>query len=98
MSAEFQVTFKDLSDKRDQLVSFSNAFKEELEELYSKAKEILDMWEGAAAGTFAESFKTDYDNMTQCYEAVVDFCNKLADIITSYTDAESNNMKIFESK
>lgn len=96
MSAEFQVAFNEAGDKLSTLIGYSDNFKSKLEDLYGSSQAILDMWDGPASESFKTAFNDDYQQMQECYEAVVEYCNSLGEILDRYKNAETTNAKMFD--
>ena len=95
MSAEFQVAFNEAGDKLSTLTGYRDSFKNKLDDLYASSQAILDMWDGPASETFRQAFDADYREMYECYEAIVEYCNSLGEILDRYKSAETTNANIF---
>ncbi len=92
--SDFKVTINDLKAKVDSLRQLNAQFKSQIEELTETESRLNGMWEGEARTTFHQAFESDKIQMSNFYNAVEVYAQRLETIAEKYRMAEQNAVNI----
>lgn len=86
-----RVTAADIKRTSEQLKSFDQNFKSQVEKLNSSEGSLNSMWEGDAKNAFHAAFQSDREYMNQFYNLIQKYCQALDNIAVEYENAEARN-------
>ena len=98
MANVIQVTPQTLRTKAGELKQMNTRFKQEYEALQNKESSINGMWEGEARNEFHNAFQKDMTQMSNFYNAIAQYVEKLNEIATEYENAEKKNLSTAKTR
>ena len=91
---DFSVSVQDLRTKVDSLRTLNSEFKSKTDDLSTTEAALNGMWEGEAREAFHRAFDSDITQMSNFYNAIEVYAQRLEEIATRYENAESQNLDI----
>lgn len=92
--ANIRVTAAELKAGAEELRSLNQQFKAAVSELESTEGALNTMWEGEARNTFHRAFTSDKTQMTNFYNAIEVYAQRLEAAAAKYAQAEAQNTEI----
>lgn len=92
--ANIRVTAAELKAGAEALRSLNQQFKAAASELESTEGALNTMWEGEARNTFHRAFTSDKTQMTNFYNAIEVYAQRLEAAAAKYAQAEAQNTEI----
>lgn len=89
---EFRVTTATLQNKALELQQKNSQFKTAMDTLRQQEETLNGEWDGDAHDAFDREFKRDINRMTEFYNAIEDYAQKLQLIAKEYATAEKVNL------
>ena len=86
--AQIIASTKEISNKKQALVTLSNSLKTQLNDLETLGSSLSSMWEGAAKEKYSKQLKADIVKMQSLLKTILEFILK---IIMIYNKAEKKN-------
>ena len=84
----------ELIQKANDLKNLNMQFKGKVDELETTELTLKGMWEGDANEAFHQAFTKDKIQMTNFYNAIEVYINRLNEIAAKYQQAENTNIDI----
>ena len=82
---------KEISNKKQALVTLSNSLKTQLNDLETLGSSLSSMWEGAAKEKYSKQLKAYIVKMQSLLKTILEFILILEKIIMIYNKAEKKN-------
>ena len=98
MASEIRVASAALANKKEELQSMNQKFKEITESLEATARTLEGGWEGESHDAFYAAFQNDRLQMNNFAEAVQSYIQALDMIIAGYEAAEAQNTGIASAR
>lgn len=92
--AQFYVDASSLRAKISELQQLNSSFRNEVTNLQETEQTLSGMWEGSAKDTFHSAFSSDIVQMSNFYNAINTFADRLQEIVAQYEQAESANAEL----
>lgn len=89
--AQIIASTKEISNKKQALVTLSNSLKTQLTDLEALGSSLNSMWEGAAKEKYSKQLKADIVKMQSLLRTILEFILILEKIIMIYNKAEKKN-------
>lgn len=96
--AQFYVDASSLRTKVSELQQLNSSFKNEIGNLQETEQVLAGMWEGSAKDAFRNAFNSDMVQMSNFYNAINTFADRLQEIIAQYEQAESANAQLASTR
>ena len=96
--AQFYVDASSLRTKVSELQQLNNSFKSEMDNLQETEQILAGMWEGSAKDAFRTAFNSDIVQMSNFYNAINTFADRLQEIVVQYERAESTNTQLASTR
>ncbi len=92
MAHQIQVTTTQIKNKANELKSLNSRFKNQINSLRSSESSLNSMWDGEANDAFHKAFNNDMTQLTNFYNAIEQYVQKLNQIAQAYDKAEKTNV------
>ena len=89
--AQIIASTKEISNKKQALVTLSNSLKTQLTDLETLGSSLNSMWEGAAKEKYSKQLKVDIVKMQSLLKTILEFILILEKIIMIYNKADKKN-------
>ena len=96
--ALIRVTATQLRTGADELEALNQQFRNAINQLESQEGTLNGMWDGEANNTFHTAFNNDKIQMTNFYNAIEQYVQKLNEIAARYSQAEAQNAEIAKTR
>lgn len=96
--AEIKVTSSEMRAKAEELRSLNAQFKTAITDLENLEGNLATMWEGSAQAAFRSAFNSDKIQMSNFYNAIEVYAQRLDEAANSYARAESTNVEIANTR
>lgn len=94
----FTVTATELKNKAEELRNYNNQFKTSVTNLENREGALQGMWEGEAKEAFHTAFQSDKAQMTNFFNAIEQYINKLEAAAAKYAQTEAANVEIARTR
>ena len=92
--SEIQVTTATLRSKAEELNNLNEQFKKAVESLSQEEQTLRTSYEGESSDAFHAAFTKDAVQMSNFYNAIAQYIQKLLQIADSYEKTEQTNVSI----
>ncbi len=98
MANQITVTTTQVKSKAEELTNANNRLKQDISQLTDQESALNAMWEGEANDAFHEAFTKDIEQMNNFYSEIINYVQKLQEIVNTYDKAEQVNVDIARSR
>lgn len=94
--AEFEVTLSAVQDAVSNIKTYTEAFKDEAEQVYQAAQTLSESWTGDASADFVSNMEQLHQWMNEMVEVLNTYSQALSTAGTEYEDADVKGASYFK--